>query len=72
MHEQVSNIHGLKAKDAGQEAPATSGKRKRESSAELELFNPLQGCPDAWQLGESVDDFVRRLPPTATSESTYP
>jgi hypothetical protein len=49
---------------------ARHGKRKREPSPEPVLFNPGQGSPDAWQLGESPDDFVRRLPPLTTSVST--
>jgi hypothetical protein len=43
------------------------GKRKRELSPEPALSNPGQGSPDAWQLGESAADFVRRLPPRTTS-----
>jgi hypothetical protein len=50
--------------------PKRMGKRKREPSLEPALFNPGQGCPDAWQLGESADDFVRRLPPRTTSVFT--
>jgi hypothetical protein len=46
---------------------ARLGKRKREPSPEPVLFNPGQGSPDAWQLGESAEDFVRRLPPLTTS-----
>ncbi|KAI4609952.1 hypothetical protein J4E83_008517 [Alternaria metachromatica] len=59
-----------------QERLARQGKRKREPSpvpaSNLELFNPLEGQDDAWQLGEPVDDFVRRLPPYTTSISTCP
>ncbi|KAH7392369.1 hypothetical protein DE146DRAFT_138492 [Phaeosphaeria sp. MPI-PUGE-AT-0046c] len=49
---------------------ARQGPQKREPSPYPVLFNPGQGSPDAWQLGESVDDFVRRLPPFSTSIST--
>jgi hypothetical protein len=49
---------------------ARLGKRKREPSPKPVLFNPGQGSPDAWQLGESVDDFVKRLPPLTTSVFT--
>ncbi|ENH99823.1 hypothetical protein COCC4DRAFT_44940 [Bipolaris maydis ATCC 48331] len=63
-------------KDLAQEQLLTSNNRKQESpsekSSELELFNRLQGQRDAWQLGESVDDFIRRLPPLTTSMSTCP
>jgi hypothetical protein len=48
------------------------GERSAEQSPRLELFNPLQGQLDAWQLGESVDEFVRRLPPLTTSIFTCP
>jgi hypothetical protein len=49
---------------------ARLGKRKREPSPEPVLFNPGQGSPDAWQLSESAEDFVRRLPPLTTSVFT--
>ncbi|EMD63486.1 hypothetical protein COCSADRAFT_181745 [Bipolaris sorokiniana ND90Pr] len=53
-----------------------SNKRKQESSSEqpskLELFNQLQRQLNAWQLGKSVDDFIRRLPPLTTSVFTCP
>jgi hypothetical protein len=49
---------------------ARLGKRKREPSPELILFNPDEGSPDAWQLGESAEDFVKRLPPLTTSVFT--
>ena len=34
--------------------------------AEQQLQNPFAGVAYAWQLGESVDDFVCRLPPATT------
>jgi hypothetical protein len=55
-----------------QERLGRLGKRKRKSSPPPALFNPAQGRPDAWQLGESVDDFVRRLPPLTTSVMISP
>lgn len=36
-----------------------------------ELFNPGEGQIDHWQLGESTDDFVKRLPPLTTSVMTH-
>ena len=79
------NISGLDRKAMEQERLARLGKRGRDSSPEprsvkslkpssptLELFNPLEGQPDAWQLGESVDDFIKRLPPFTTSIYTCP
>ena len=63
-----------------QERLARLGKRKRDASPELprkrsieptlpehELSNSRAGYHDSWQLGESVDDFVKRLPPLTTS-----
>lgn len=59
-----------------QERLARQGKRKREvsptSSPKHQLFNPLEGQFYAWQLGEPVDDFIRRLPPFTTPISTCP
>lgn len=46
------------------------GGRKPDPLPEPVLFNPGQGSSDAWQLGESVDGFVRRLPPLTTSVFT--
>jgi hypothetical protein len=74
------NISGLDRKAMEQARLARLGRRGRDPSPEprqvkarksslptLELFNPLEGRPDAWQLGEPVDDFIRRLPPVTTS-----
>ncbi|KAI4671848.1 uncharacterized protein J4E78_000345 [Alternaria triticimaculans] len=70
------DMSGLDRQAMEQERLARQGKRKREPSpvptSNLELFNPLEGQDDAWQLGEPVDDFVRRLPPYTTSISTCP
>ncbi len=68
-------ILGFDRKATEQERLARLGKRKREPSpmpSKLELFNPLEGQNGAWQLGESVDDFVRRLPPSTTPIFTRP
>jgi hypothetical protein len=78
-------ISGLDRKAMEQERLVRLGKRGRDSSPEprqvkaqklsspkLELFNPLEGRAEAWQLGESVDDFITRLPPFATSIFTCP
>lgn len=46
-------------------------RRAREMSSS-DLHNIYQGRPDSWQLGESVADFLRRLPPLATPESFSP
>ena len=67
------HVSGLDRKAMEQERLARLGKRKREASPPgFELFNFREGCTDAWQLGEPVDDFVRRLPPATTSVSTCP
>jgi hypothetical protein len=50
------------------------GKRKRDPSPGLstnrELFNPMKGQPYSWQLGETADAFVKRVPPLITSALT--
>lgn len=51
---------------------ARLGKRKRESSTDPSPYNPGQGRNDAWQLGESIDEFVKRIPPLTTSILTVP
>lgn len=68
------NMPGVDRKAMEQERLARLGKRKRELSPipSHELFNPLEGQEDAWQLGEPVDDFVRRLPPHNTAITTFP
>ena len=47
------------------------GKRKRGPSPEAtpcrELFNPMEGQPFSWQLGETAEAFVKRVPPLTTS-----
>lgn len=50
---------------------ARLGKRVREPSPEPVLCNPGQGSSDSWQLGESVDDFVRRVPPLTTTDCAW-
>ncbi|KAF1963437.1 DUF1917-domain-containing protein [Byssothecium circinans] len=35
------------------------------------LFNPGEGRMDSWQLGESADEFVKRLPPLTASGQVY-
>lgn len=73
--EQTPQTLHLDCKNLVQKQSTTSGKRKRESSPEapeLELFNRLEGQPNAWQLGESVEAFMERLPPRTTSASTCP
>lgn len=42
---------------------------KVEQSSAVKLHNPYAGVPYAWQLSESVDDFLARLPPSATDAS---
>lgn len=40
---------------------------KRKTVPSPKLSNPGQGQPGCWQLGESVEEFVKRLPPVTTS-----
>ena len=35
------------------------------------LVNPNEGQPACWQLGETAEDFVRRVPPRSTSRFLY-
>lgn len=35
------------------------------------LSNPGEGLPGCWQLGETVEDFVKRLPLISTSTYDY-
>lgn len=50
------------------------GKRKRDLSPEptprRELFNPMEGQSYSWQLGETAEAFVKRVPPLSTSALT--
>ncbi|TQS34140.1 hypothetical protein Golomagni_05490, partial [Golovinomyces magnicellulatus] len=39
------------------------------SEASPQLHNPYAGIPYAWQLTETVDDFLRRMPPQTTYSS---
>ncbi|KAE8843265.1 hypothetical protein PTNB73_01310 [Pyrenophora teres f. teres] len=69
------NISGIDRKAMEQGRLARLGeKRKREPEPEpeVQLFNPLEGQPDAWQLGEPIDDFIKRLPPVSTPISKCP
>lgn len=47
------------------------GKRKRDPSPEFaprrEKLNPMEGQPFSWQLGESAEEFVKRISPVTTS-----
>ncbi|KAL1593899.1 hypothetical protein SLS60_010632 [Paraconiothyrium brasiliense] len=36
-----------------------------------ELSNPGEGQPGSWHLGETAEDFVKRLPPVTTSASDF-
>lgn len=41
-----------------------------ERSVHCELFNPMEGQPYSWQLGETSEAFVKRVPPLATPALT--
>ncbi|KAK1916336.1 hypothetical protein P3342_004155 [Pyrenophora teres f. teres] len=69
------NISGIDRKAMEQGRLARLGeKRKREPEPEpeVQLFNPLEGQPDAWQLGEPIDDFIKRLPQLALPSQNVP
>ncbi|KAI8938647.1 hypothetical protein NX059_004517 [Plenodomus lindquistii] len=70
------SMSGIDRQAMEQERLARQSKLKRKASPEpqprLELFNFREGSHDAWQLGESVNDFVNRLPPDTTTISTCP
>ncbi|KZM23831.1 uncharacterized protein EKO05_0001044 [Ascochyta rabiei] len=55
-------------------ARLAKSKRKRDTSPEApprrDLFNPMEGQPFSWQLGETADAFVKRVPPFSTSALT--
>ncbi|KZL65969.1 DNA polymerase II large subunit-like protein [Colletotrichum tofieldiae] len=42
---------------------------KKEPLDSTKLHNPYAGVPYAWQLTETVDDFLARLPPETTEHS---
>lgn len=70
------SMSGAVRKAMEQERLARHSKLKRTALPEPqptpELFNFRQGSHDAWQLGETSDDFVNRLPPETTPISTCP
>ncbi|KAI9147867.1 hypothetical protein HJFPF1_12902 [Paramyrothecium foliicola] len=51
------------------ESPGYPRARARIAASSSQLHNPYSGVPYAWQLTETVDDFLLRLPP-ATTEQT--
>ncbi|KAF2850243.1 DUF1917-domain-containing protein [Plenodomus tracheiphilus IPT5] len=69
-------MSGIDRQAMERERLARQSKLKRKAPPEpqlkVELFNFRQGSHDAWQLGETADDFVKRLPPDTTSISTCP
>lgn len=73
---RLPGISGLDRKTMEDErlARVGKGKRKRDISPEAtprrELFNPMEGQPFCWQLGETADAFVKRVPPLSTSTLT--
>ncbi|KAL5398020.1 hypothetical protein PMIN04_003173 [Paraphaeosphaeria minitans] len=44
---------------------------KQRKMPSLALSNPGEGQSGCWQLGETVEDFVKRLPPVSTSAYDY-
>lgn len=43
--------------------------KQSSNSATSGLHNPYAGIPYAWQLTESLEDFLKRLPPATTQQS---
>ena len=68
---KLPGFSGLDRKAMEKERLTRSGKRKRDpspdASTQRELFNPMKGQPFSWQLGETVDAFIKRVPPRTTS-----
>lgn len=52
---------------AARHTPAVVGR----PHIEQRLQNPFAGVPYAWQLGESVEEFMLRLPPATTEASVH-
>lgn len=67
-----------KAMEEERLARRDKGKRKYEPEPQeepsappkLQYFNSREGFPDSWQLGESTEQFMNRLPPLQTSALT--
>jgi hypothetical protein len=49
---------------------SVASSRKDVQVSHAHLHNPYGGVSSAWQLGESLDDFFRRLPPDTTDMSS--
>lgn len=47
-------------------------KAQPEPQPKFDLFNPREGSYDSWQLGETPDEFINRVPPETTTVSTCP
>jgi hypothetical protein len=68
---KLPGFSGFDRKATEKERLARLGKRKRDlspdASAQRELFDPMKGQPFSWQLGETADAFIKRVPPRTTS-----
>lgn len=49
--------------------PGSAQPRIVQADTTAELHNPYAGVPYAWQLTETVDDFLSRLPPATTTQA---
>lgn len=68
-----ADLNVLLAKQRAAEAPAArQGKAKGVEPRGCLSFDPRECSLDSWQLGESVEDFVNRLPPLTTTTLTCP
>lgn len=52
-----------------QRQPGSAQPRIVQADTTAELHNPYAGVPYAWQLTETVDDFLSRLPPATTTQT---
>lgn len=64
------NVHDWKSHQ--QLNPGRPRPRDEALRARSKLHNPYAGVNFAWQLTETVDEFLTRLPPRTTSQSQVP
>jgi hypothetical protein len=52
-----------------EQADANAAIKASTLNESTELYNPYAGQPCAWQLGETIPEFLQRLPPVTTLRS---
>lgn len=69
-HDRMINTIAWKAR-APLRTMAVANMKRRDSDVEMtdvnDLYNPWEGNEDAWQLGETISDFTKRLPVLGSS-----